>query len=91
MAGTGAWQQCYLVAQPVGALDGVVGMPSPVVFRHVAQRCVDAPLRGHSVRARGEQLCDAPAHVRQPASAGAHTAVCQAALVAVPFLPVTWD
>mmetsp|Transcript_2453 Transcript_2453/g.7277 ORF Transcript_2453/g.7277 Transcript_2453/m.7277 type:complete len:379 (-) Transcript_2453:147-1283(-) len=48
-----------LVAQPVAALDGVVGVPAPVVFRAVAQRSVNPPLCRHCVRARGEELCDA--------------------------------
>jgi hypothetical protein len=34
-----------LVAQPVGALDGVVHVPPPVVRLHVAQGSVDASLK----------------------------------------------
>ena len=45
-----------LVAQPVGALDGVVEMVVPVVLGHVAQRGTNAALRGHRVRAGGEHL-----------------------------------
>mmetsp|Transcript_50741 Transcript_50741/g.120850 ORF Transcript_50741/g.120850 Transcript_50741/m.120850 type:complete len:295 (-) Transcript_50741:24-908(-) len=48
-----------LVAEPVRALDGVVEVPPPVVLGHVAERGVDAALRRHRVRARGEQLRDA--------------------------------
>ena len=48
-----------LVAEPVGALDGVVHVPAPVVLAHVAKRCGDAALRRHGVRARGEYLGDA--------------------------------
>jgi hypothetical protein len=38
-----------LVAKPVTSLDGVIGMPFPVVLVHVSQGCVDAALRGNSV------------------------------------------
>ena len=48
-----------LVAQPVGALDGVVHVPAPVVRAHVAERRGDAALGGHRVRAGGEHLGDA--------------------------------
>src|SRR5262249_57030844 len=34
-----------LVAEPVGALDGVVPMPTPVVFAHIAERSRNAALR----------------------------------------------
>ena len=45
-----------LVAEIVAALDGVVHVPVPVVRRDVAERGVDAALRRHGVRARGEDL-----------------------------------
>ena len=45
-----------LVAQPVGALDGVVEVVVPVVFAHVAQRSGHAALRCNGVRAGGEHL-----------------------------------
>ncbi|MNV10168.1 hypothetical protein D3C71_1006820 [compost metagenome] len=45
-----------LVAQPVGALDGVVEVVVPVVFGHVAQRCAHAALCSHGVRTGGENL-----------------------------------
>ena len=45
-----------LVAQPVGALDGVVEVVVPVVLGHVAQRGADAALCRHRVRAGGEHL-----------------------------------
>jgi hypothetical protein len=48
-----------LIAQPVAALHSVIGVPPPVVGVHVAQGCVDASLRGHRVRPRGEELGDA--------------------------------
>ena len=48
-----------LISQPVASLDGVVHVPAPVVLRHVAKRRVDAALRGHRVRAGGEELGDA--------------------------------
>ncbi len=48
-----------LVAKPVGALHGVVHVPAPVILAHVAQRCRDAALRRHGMRAGGEDLGDA--------------------------------
>ncbi len=45
-----------LVAQPVGALDGVVEVVVPVVLAHVAERGRHAALRRHGVRAGGEDL-----------------------------------
>ena len=48
-----------LVAEPVGALDGVVHVPAPVVLAHVAERGGDAALRRHRVRAGREHLGDA--------------------------------
>ena len=48
-----------LVAEPVGALDGVVHVPAPVVLAHVAERRRDAALRRDGVRARREHLGDA--------------------------------
>ncbi len=53
-----------LVAEPVAALDGVVGVPAPVVGSHIAQGCVDTTLGCHRVRPRGKELGDAPAGVR---------------------------
>ena len=48
-----------LVAEPIGALDGVVHVPAPVVLAHIAERGGDAALRRHRVRARREDLGDA--------------------------------
>ena len=48
-----------LVAEPVGALDGVVHVPAPVVLAHVAERGRDAALRRDGVRAGREHLGDA--------------------------------
>ena len=48
-----------LIAEPVGALDGVVHVPAPVVFTHVGERGTDAPLRCDGVAARREHLGDA--------------------------------
>ena len=45
-----------LVAEPVGALDGVVEVVVPVVLAHVAERGADAALRGDGVRASREDL-----------------------------------
>lgn len=35
---------CVLVAEPVGAFDRIIHMPSPVVLGHVTKGCVDASL-----------------------------------------------
>ncbi|KAF0123099.1 MAG: hypothetical protein FD148_2822 [Methylocystaceae bacterium] len=48
-----------LVAEPVGALDGVVHVPFPIVRPHVAERGGDAALRRHGVRAGWKDLGDA--------------------------------
>ena len=48
-----------LVAEPVRPLDGVVHVPAPVVFAHIAERRADAALRGDGVAARREYLGDA--------------------------------
>ena len=45
-----------LVAQVVGALDGIVHVPVPVVLGRVAERRGDAALRCDSVRARRKDL-----------------------------------
>ena len=45
-----------LVAQPVGAFDGVVHVPAPVVLAHIAERRRHAALRRHRVTARGKHL-----------------------------------
>ncbi len=47
------------VAQPVGALYGVVKVPLPTVGRHVGERSGDAALRRDRVGARRENLGDA--------------------------------
>merc|ERR1719352_104818 len=49
---------CILVSQPVGAFDSVIHVPPPIIRFHVAQSCVDASLRCHSVAASGEELGD---------------------------------
>ncbi len=48
-----------LVAQPIGALHGVVHVPFPVVRPHVAEGGRDAALRRHRVRAGWEYLGEA--------------------------------
>ena len=69
-----------LVAEPVGALDGVVHVPAPVVLAHIAERRGDAALRRDGVRAGREHLGDAGGaqarlaaadHGAQPRAAGA--------------------
>ena len=47
-----------LVAQVVGALDGVIGVPFGVVFFLAAERRADAALGGAGVRAGGVELAD---------------------------------
>src|SRR5262249_61676299 len=48
-----------LIAQPVGAFDGVVHMPAPVVLSHIAERGGDATLCCDRMRAGGKHLGDA--------------------------------
>ena len=59
-----------LVAEPVGALDGVVHVPGPVVGAHVAEAGGDPALRGDGVAAGREHLGDAGG--LQPRLGGAH-------------------
>lgn len=47
-----------LVTQPVGAFDGVVHVPSPVIGLHVAEGGVDATLSCYGVRSSGKELGD---------------------------------
>src|SRR6185437_15438186 len=48
-----------LVAEPIGAFDGVVHVPAPIVLAHVAESGGDAALRGYRVRARRKNFGDA--------------------------------
>lgn len=45
-----------LVSKPVGALDGIVHVPPPVVFVHVTKGSVDTTLCGDSVTPGREKL-----------------------------------
>ena len=45
-----------LISEPVGALDCVIEVESPVILVHVAESGVDSTLSGDSVRSGGEQL-----------------------------------
>src|SRR5579862_4943169 len=45
-----------LVSEPVGPLHGVVHVPAPVVFAHVAQRSADAALGSDRMAARWKQF-----------------------------------
>jgi hypothetical protein len=47
-----------LVTKPIGTLDGVVHVPSPVVLVHVSEGGVDATLSSDGVTSGGEQLRD---------------------------------
>ena len=64
-----------LVAEPVGAFDGVVHMPAPVVRPHIAERSRNAALRRDGVRASGKHFRDA---CRAQACLGAADAGAQA-------------
>ena len=48
-----------LIAEPVGAFDGVVHVPAPIVRAHVAESRRDAALRGDRMRPRRKDLRDA--------------------------------
>src|SRR5579872_2676587 len=48
-----------LVTEPVGALDGIVHVPTPIVLAHVAERSSDATLRRDSMRACRKNFGDA--------------------------------
>jgi len=48
-----------LIAEPIRPLDGVVHVPSPIIWPHVAERCRDAALRRDRVRAGRKYLGDA--------------------------------
>src|SRR3546814_20007707 len=47
------------IAEPIGALDGVLEMPLPAVRRHIGQGCGNPTLRGDGMRTRREDLGDA--------------------------------
>jgi hypothetical protein len=64
-----------LVAEPVGALNGVVHMPSPIVRPHIAERRRNAALRRDGVRTRGKHFRNA---CRAQAGLGAADARSQA-------------
>src|SRR5690606_34076525 len=48
-----------LVAEPIGALDGVVHVPTPVILAHIAERSSDAALGGNRVAACREHFRNA--------------------------------
>lgn len=45
-----------LVAKPVGTLDGIVHVPSPVILVHVSEGGIDTALGGDGMASRGEEL-----------------------------------
>lgn len=47
-----------LVTKPVGALDGIVHVPSPIVFVHVTQSSIDTTLSSDSMTSSREKLRD---------------------------------
>lgn len=47
-----------LVTEPVGTLDSVIHVPSPVVLVHVAEGGIDATLSSDSVASSGKKLRD---------------------------------
>lgn len=55
---TGHVVDSVLVTQPVGALDGVVHVPSPIILVHVSKSSVDTTLGSYRVRSCGEELRD---------------------------------
>ena len=78
-----------LVAQPVGAFDGVVEVPFPMVFAHIAERRAHAALRGHRVRTGRKHLGqhgDLQAGARQ-LQRGAHARAARAHDHHVEFAP----
>ena len=48
-----------LVTKPIATLDGVVSVPSPVIFSHVSKSCIDTTLSGNSVRSGWEKFAQA--------------------------------
>ena len=48
-----------LISEPIGALDCVIEVISPVILVHVTESGVDSTLSGDSVRSGGEQLGNA--------------------------------
>mmetsp|Transcript_34818 Transcript_34818/g.42009 ORF Transcript_34818/g.42009 Transcript_34818/m.42009 type:complete len:352 (+) Transcript_34818:867-1922(+) len=48
-----------LITKPVATLDGIIRVPTPVVFGHISESSIDPTLSSNGVRASGEQLCDA--------------------------------
>ena len=68
-----------LVGQVVAALDGVEGVPLPVVFLHVGQRGAHAALRRTGVRPGGVQLGQhGGAHPRPGLDGRAHSCAARA-------------
>jgi hypothetical protein len=52
-----------LVAEPVTALDSVVGVPAPIILCNVAESSVDTSLGSDGVTSGGEELSDASSFV----------------------------
>jgi hypothetical protein len=48
-----------LVTEPIGSLHGIVHVPAPVIWLHVAEGGVHSPLGSDSVRSGWKKLCDA--------------------------------
>lgn len=48
-----------LVSEPVASLNGVIGVPSPVVLVHVSEGSIDASLGGDGVGPGREELGNA--------------------------------
>ena len=48
-----------LVAEPIGALDGVVHVPAPIVLAHIAERGRNAALSRHGMAAGRKDFGDA--------------------------------
>lgn len=48
-----------LITEPIGSLDGIVRVPTPIILGHVTERRVDTSLGGNRVTAGRKELGDA--------------------------------
>src|ERR1700677_409084 len=47
-----------LITKPIGTLDGVVHMPTPIIRAHITKRSRDATLSSHSMATSWKNLAD---------------------------------
>lgn len=45
-----------LITKPVTSLDGVISVPSPIIFVHVTERCVNTSLGGNGMGSSWEKF-----------------------------------